>query len=47
MEACLLAIGLLGKCGLFLLQLVAEIEAFHIHIITTTYGDTVLRIVKY
>ena len=29
---------LLGKCGMFWYQLVAEIEAFQIHLVTTTYG---------
>ena len=37
-EARFLAIGFLGKRGVFWLQLAAEIEAFHMHMVTTTYG---------
>ena len=39
MEARLLVSELLGKCGVFWSQLAAEIEAFQINLVTTTYGE--------
>ena len=39
MEARLLASELLGKCGVFWSQLSTEIEAFQLHLVTTTYGE--------
>ena len=39
MEAGILASELLGKCGVFWYQLDVEIEAFRLHLITTTYGE--------
>ena len=41
MEERLLASGILSKCTVFSSKLVAENEAFHIHLVTTTYGDAV------
>ena len=38
MEARILASELLGKCVMFWYQLAAEIEAFQLHLVTTTYG---------
>ena len=35
----MLSTKLLGKCGLFWSQLVDEIEALHIHFITSKYGE--------
>ena len=39
MEARLLVRGILGKFGVFWSKLDAEIYAFQIHFVTTTYGD--------
>ena len=39
MEARLLASGLLGKCGVLWQQLATKIEAFQLHLLTTTYGE--------
>ena len=39
MEVRLLASELLGKCGVFWSQLLAEIEAFQLHLVTKTYGE--------
>ena len=41
-EAILIAIKLLSKCGFFWDQMAAEVEAFHLHLVTTTYGEAVL-----
>ena len=38
-EAKLLASELLAKCGVCWLYLVAEIEAFQMHLVNKTYGD--------
>ena len=46
MKAQLTAGDILENCGVLWLQLAAEIEAFHIHLITTTYGDAVSGIGK-
>ena len=40
MEARLSARNLLGKCAIFWSQLAAEMEDFHLHILTTKYGDS-------
>ena len=42
MEAWLLEIELLGKCGMFWYQLVTEIEAFQLHLVTIPYGEVAL-----
>ena len=47
MEARILASEIMGKCGLLWSQLVAEIEEFHLHIVTTIYGDAVSGSRKY
>ena len=39
MEAWLLASKFLRKCGVFWYQLATEIEAFRLHLVTTTYGE--------
>ena len=41
MEAKLLASDLLGKSGVFWSHLDAEIKAFQMHLVTTTYGEEV------
>ena len=39
MEARIIASEMLGKCGVFLYQLTAEIEAFYLHLFATTYVE--------
>ena len=39
MEAKLLASELLSKCGFFWDKMAAEVEDFHLHLVTTTYGE--------
>ena len=39
MEARLLASELLAKCGVFWSKLAADIEAFQLGLVTTTYGE--------
>ena len=46
-EAGLLAIKLLGKCGVFCSQLDSEIEDFHIHLLTMIYGEIAPSARKY
>ena len=43
MEAKLLEIELLCKFGVFWLNLEAFVEAFHMHLVTTTYGGAAAR----
>ena len=40
-EERLLAIKLLSKCGVFWDQMEAEVEAFHLNLVTTTYREVV------
>ena len=40
MEAQILASKFLGKCGVYWSQFADEIEFFHIHLVTTTYGSS-------
>ena len=35
----MLASDMLGKCGVLWYQLAAEIEAFQLHLVPTTYGE--------
>ena len=46
MEARLLASELLGKCGVFWFQLATEIKAFYLHLVTTTYVPTMVRVIR-
>lgn len=46
-EELILDSEILGKCGVLLFQLVTEIEAFHLHFVTTTYGDAISGSRKY
>ena len=39
METRLLASEFLGKCGVLWYEIVADIEAFQLHLVTTTYGE--------
>ena len=39
MEVRLLDSELLGKCGILWSNVELEIEAFHLHLVATTYGD--------
>ena len=41
MEARLLASKFLGKCGVLWSQFSDELEAFHLHLVTTVYGEGV------
>ena len=41
-----MASELVGKCGVFWSQLAAEIEAFQMHLVTTTYGDGAIAEIK-
>ena len=42
MEARLLEIELLGKCGMFWYQLATEIKAYQLHLVTNPYGEVAL-----
>ena len=46
MEDKLLARKLLGKCGVLWSHFVAEIEAFQIHMVTTTYREVEMAAVR-
>ena len=37
-----LEIELLGNCGVFWYQLSADVEAFNLHLVTTTYGENAI-----
>ena len=41
MEARLLASELLGKYGVLWAHMAAKVEAFHLHLVTTTFGNAV------
>ena len=46
-EEKLLTSELLGEFGVFWYQFASEIEVFHLHLLTTTYGDNVTSMENY
>ena len=46
MEAILLASDILGKVSVLCSNLEAEIEAFHLHLVTTTYVENMTDIMS-
>ena len=40
-ETIIMASKILSKCGIFWVKMAAEVEAFHINLFTTKYGEAV------